>query len=92
VGWFALLLIQICGDDPVIRPISYRENNKNAFFPIYYFVCLGSIPDAAALGIDNAERILLKVSAVCNGLAAQIRALRGKDQGCKNVAEFWRGN
>jgi hypothetical protein len=25
-------------------------------------------------------------------LPARIRALRSKDQGCKNVAEFWRGN
>jgi hypothetical protein len=32
------------------------------------------------------------VPAVCDVFAARIRALRSKDQGCKNVAEFWRGN
>jgi hypothetical protein len=32
------------------------------------------------------------VPAVYNGFAARIRALRSKDQGCKNMAEFWRGN
>jgi hypothetical protein len=32
------------------------------------------------------------VTAVYDVFAARIRALRSKDQGCKNVAEFWRGN
>jgi hypothetical protein len=32
------------------------------------------------------------VPAVYDVFAARIRALRSKDQGCKNVAEFWRGN
>jgi hypothetical protein len=30
--------------------------------------------------------------AVGDILPARIRALRSKNQGCKNVAEFWRGN
>jgi hypothetical protein len=32
------------------------------------------------------------VPAVCDVLPARIRALRSKDQGWQNVAEFWRGN
>jgi hypothetical protein len=36
--------------------------------------------------------IVHNVPAVYDGLAARIRALRSKDHGCKNVAEFWRGN
>jgi hypothetical protein len=32
------------------------------------------------------------VPAVYDGLAARIRALRSKDQGCKNVGGGWRGN
>jgi hypothetical protein len=32
------------------------------------------------------------VPTVCDGLAARIRALRSKDQGCKNVGGGWRGN
>jgi hypothetical protein len=32
------------------------------------------------------------VPAVYDVFAARIRALRSKDQGCKNAAEFWRGN
>jgi hypothetical protein len=32
------------------------------------------------------------VPAVYDVFAARIRALRSKDQGCKNVTEFWRGN
>jgi hypothetical protein len=32
------------------------------------------------------------VPAVCDVFAARIRALRSKDQGCKNVGEVSRGN
>jgi hypothetical protein len=32
------------------------------------------------------------VPAVCDVFAARIRALRSKDQGCKNVGGGWRGN
>jgi hypothetical protein len=32
------------------------------------------------------------VPAVYDVLTARIGALRSKDQGCQNVAEFWRGN
>jgi hypothetical protein len=32
------------------------------------------------------------VPAVCDGLAARIRALRSKDQGRQTVPEQWRGN
>jgi hypothetical protein len=32
------------------------------------------------------------VPAVYDVFAARIRALRSKDQGCKNVPEQWRGN
>jgi hypothetical protein len=32
------------------------------------------------------------VPAVYDVLPARIRALRSKDQGWQNVAEFWRGN
>jgi predicted transposase YbfD/YdcC len=32
------------------------------------------------------------VPAVCDVLAARIRDLRSKDQGCKNVGGGWRGN
>jgi hypothetical protein len=32
------------------------------------------------------------VPAVCDVFAARIRALRSKDQGCKNVGGVWRGN
>jgi hypothetical protein len=36
--------------------------------------------------------ISYNVSAVCDGLAARIRALRSKDQGRQTVPEQWRGN
>jgi hypothetical protein len=46
--------------------------------------------------IQNVQQILAPIShnvpAVYDVFAARIRALRSKDQGCKNVAEFWRGN
>jgi hypothetical protein len=38
------------------------------------------------------KKIAYNVPAVYDVFAARIRALRSKDQGCKNVAEFWRGN
>jgi hypothetical protein len=37
-------------------------------------------------------KIAHNVPAVCDVFAARIRALRSKDQGCKNVPEQWRGN
>jgi hypothetical protein len=40
----------------------------------------------------QAKWISHNVPAVYDVFAARIRALRSKDQGCKNVAEFWRGN
>jgi hypothetical protein len=48
-------------------------------------------------GTDAATPIKLgqmahNVSVVYDVFAARIRALRSKDQGCKNVAKFWRGN
>jgi hypothetical protein len=38
------------------------------------------------------EKMSYNVPAVYDVFAARIRALQSKDQGCKNVAEFWRGN
>jgi hypothetical protein len=40
----------------------------------------------------NLAPIAHNVPAVYDVLAARIRALRSKDQGRQNVAEFWRGN
>jgi hypothetical protein len=40
----------------------------------------------------NLATIAPNVPVVYDVFAARIRALRSKDQGCKNVAEFWRGN
>jgi hypothetical protein len=37
-------------------------------------------------------RMSHNVPAVYDVLPARIRALRSKDQGWQNVAEFWRGN
>jgi hypothetical protein len=37
-------------------------------------------------------QITHNVPAVYDVLPARIRALRSKDQGWQNVAEFWRGN
>jgi hypothetical protein len=37
-------------------------------------------------------RIAHNVPAVYDVLTARTRALRSKDQGWQNVAEFWRGN
>jgi hypothetical protein len=48
-------------------------------------------------GMDAADPIIFKfmahnVPAVGDVFAARIRALRSKDQGCKNVGGAWRGN
>jgi hypothetical protein len=40
----------------------------------------------------NLGAITHNVPAVCDGLAARIRALRSKDQGRQTVPEQWRGN
>jgi hypothetical protein len=40
----------------------------------------------------NLVGISHNVPAVYDVLPARIRALRSKDQGWQNVAEFWRGN
>jgi hypothetical protein len=40
----------------------------------------------------DSKPISHNVSAVCDVLPAQIRALRSKDQGWQNVLEQWRGN
>jgi hypothetical protein len=40
----------------------------------------------------NFSPIAHNVPAVYDVLPARIRALRSKDQGWQNVAEFWRGN
>jgi hypothetical protein len=40
----------------------------------------------------NFKKMSPNVSAVYDVFAARIRALRSKDQGCKNVPEQWRGN
>jgi hypothetical protein len=40
----------------------------------------------------NSKPISPNVPAVYDVLPARIRALRSKDQGWQNVAEFWRGN
>jgi hypothetical protein len=53
-------------------------------------------PEAAGMDarqpLKNSIFMAHNVSAVYDVFAARIRALRSKDQGCKNVAEFWRGN
>jgi hypothetical protein len=46
----------------------------------------------APVKINLAKNISHNVSAVCDGLAARIRALRSKDQGRQTVAEQRRGN
>jgi hypothetical protein len=40
----------------------------------------------------NFKKLAHNVPVVYDVFAARIRALRNKDQGYKNVAEFWRGN
>jgi hypothetical protein len=42
--------------------------------------------------LHNFSPISHNVPAVYDVLPARIRALRSKDQGWQNVAEFWRGN
>jgi hypothetical protein len=58
--------------------------------PFFYYIFY--INDFVNSFSKNFGKMAHNVPAVYDVFAARIRALRSKDQGCKNVAEFWRGN
>jgi hypothetical protein len=70
---------------------SYKHKTPKNIFCQYSKLNISGAMEGAC-GDNFGRNMSHNVPAVYDVFAARIRALRSKDQGCKNVAEFWRGN
>jgi hypothetical protein len=71
------------------------NNNRiiiHKYFLIIYYILKILFCQIVFIYITILGQMAHNVPAVYDVFAARIRALHSKDQGCKNVAEFWRGN